>query len=104
MASIPRTPSGVLVQVILKSALALLSESERSQLIPKLTQNDSTAVECLHFNQTNGEVSKRVQQVVDQMNTILTKLNPKCEIVTSSECVELVGLFLLNLFLFFFSF
>lgn len=95
MATIPRTPSGVLVQQIFKNTLKLLSESERAQFNQKIAQNDVPVLELLCFNQVNGEIPKlqqHGQQIVTQIKTILAKLDPKSEIVTSNECLELVSI------------
>lgn len=90
MSPIPRTPSGVLVRQILKNTLKLLSESDRAQII----QKHEKTVALLYNYQTNDgklRIQQQGKQVVDNVKTILTKIDPKTEFVSSNECLELVS-------------
>lgn len=90
----PRTPTNVLVQHLLNHTFGLISESSRSEILQDLAQNDLPTLALLDSNcLTNGEVSKQQQydqQIVNKMKQTFAKLDPKCEIVTSNECLELV--------------
>lgn len=90
----PRTPSSVLIQHLLKHTFGLISESSRLDILRDLVQNDLSTLALFGLNcVTNGEVSKQQQydqQIVNKMKRTFAKLDPKCEIVTSNECLELV--------------
>lgn len=90
----PRNPSSILIQNLIKHTLELLSEPYRSEILQELSKNDLPALTLLGSNYAeNGEIPKLQQnghQVVNKIKQTLAKLDPKSGIVTSNECIELV--------------
>lgn len=87
--AIPRNPSCVLVQKLLKLTLSLIPESQRSEIVREQTKKNSLRFDCI----SNSQVSKLqqcAQQIVDRIKQTMTKIDPNSEIVSSRECNELV--------------
>lgn len=74
--------------------MSLLSDSHRSEILQELAENDLPTLALLGSNcATNGEVPNLQQygyEIVNQIKQTLAKLDPKTDIVTSNECLELV--------------
>lgn len=96
MSPIVQTPSNVFIRKILNYTLHLLSDVQRAQIIRDvLPENLPQSDILLRLDCTvNGEHSKLKQfgqQFVHRINECFTKLNPRSELVSHDECVELVN-------------
>lgn len=84
----PRCPSSVLIQSLLNDTLSQLTESHRSEMLQEMANLPALAI-CT----SNGEVSKSKEfdhQIVNKIKRTLAKLDPKSEIATTNDCLELV--------------
>lgn len=95
MSTMPNNLSNVLVRKLLKHTFDMMSEPGKSQFIREKVKNDWAVLDLLNYGNggTNGEVSKRsqnAQQIVNKLKDVIGKLNPKSDIVTNNECIELV--------------
>lgn len=82
----PRCPSSILIQSLLGHTLSLLSECHRSEMLEEMANMPALAI-C----NPNGDVSKsKDHEIVNKIKKTLAKLDPKSEIATANDCLELV--------------
>ncbi|XP_055315479.1 uncharacterized protein LOC129575628 isoform X2 [Sitodiplosis mosellana] len=89
LSSIPRCPSSVLIQNLSKHTLSLLSECHRSEILRELPYSPALAIfgcDC-----DVSKLKQYGQEIVDKIKQTLAKLNPKSEIATNNECLELMS-------------
>ncbi|XP_031618500.1 uncharacterized protein LOC116337773 [Contarinia nasturtii] len=95
--AMPRNPSCVIVQKLLKHTLNLVSESERSQILCDQTQDDLPPLPLLCFDGIADvqatKLQRYAQETINKIKQTMNKLNPKSEIVSSNECNELMAAF-----------
>lgn len=96
LSPISQCPASIFVRKILKYTFNLLSDVQRSQVIHDVApENLSHTDILLRLELTeNGETSNFKQfgeQIVNRIKDCFNKLNPRSELVTMDECIELVN-------------
>lgn len=90
--SIPRNPSKILLQKLLKYTYNLLPVAYQSEMFHLLSHNDRFIMEQLALkSSTNGDLQSYGQCVVEKVKLIFEKRHSNCDIVSPDECMEVVS-------------
>lgn len=95
VSAIAQTPSNIFIRKISKFTLSLLSNEQRTQALPDVPLEQLSHPEImvrldLAVNDDISKFKQFGQQMASRIKECFTKLNPRSEIVTNDECVELV--------------
>lgn len=92
LSSMPRCPSSILIRILLENTLNQLTECHRSEMLQEMAH-----LPVLAILSSNDEVTKsKGHEIVNEIKKTLAKLDPKSEIATTNDCVELVTPYFFN--------